>query len=132
MCDQGVQELPVRTEDVRDPSCAGGVVRDPSGADHFHFVKAREYANTLVLQQLGTEYAPRIRISATPSVLPCRQTLFIGNRAPNKGTRFQRRRGLPPVEPMRVEQRLKARDRQVKARKAVLHTKVEVPSKPSN
>src|SRR5215831_5471608 len=134
MCDQGVQELPVRAEDVRDPSCAGGVVRDPSGADHFHFVKAREYANTLVLQQLGAEYTPRIRISSTPSPLPCRQTLFIGNPAPIKGTRCDRRPGLPPVEPARVEQRLKAHGRQVKARKAVLHTKVElvVPSKLSN
>src|SRR5215510_15220717 len=91
--DQGVQELPVRAEDVRDPSCAGSVVRDPSGADHFHFVKAREYANTLVLQQLSTEYAPRIRISATPSVLPCRQTLFIGNPAPVKGNLCDRRPG---------------------------------------
>jgi hypothetical protein len=29
--DHGVQELPRRAEDIRDPDCAGRVVRDPSG-----------------------------------------------------------------------------------------------------
>jgi hypothetical protein len=123
---------------LREPkmsSCAGCVVRDPSGADHFHSVKAREYADTLVLQQLSAEYAQRVWISATPSPLPCRQTLLTVNLAPIKGgARCDRRPGLPPVEPTHVEQRLKARDRQVKAREAVLHAKVEVvvPSKLSN
>src|SRR5215468_5649421 len=108
--DQGVQELTIRAEDVRDPSCTGGVVRDPSGADHFHSVKAREYA-----RQLGAEYAQRVSISAPPSPLPCRQTFFIANSAPIKRARGDRRRGLPPVEPARVEQRLKAHGRQVQA-----------------
>jgi hypothetical protein len=79
---EGVQELAARAENVRDPHRAGGVIRDASGADHVRVVKAREYVNTLVVQQFGPEYAEKLRIGAAPGPLPFRKTLLIVDPAP--------------------------------------------------